>query len=181
MEKNNKLNSKVLTIILLIAIFGIGLGYAAISRTLTITGTSGIRNNSWDVHFENVSVTTGSVTASIPAAIGTGSTSVNYEISLGVPGEFYEFTVDVKNGGSVPAKLSANPTISGVSTEQDVYINYTVKYADGTEIQANDELDPEEEKTLKVRVEFDRTISADQLPTSNETMQLSFSMDYIQL
>ena len=175
-----KSNNKGLITLVLIAVFGISLGYAAISRTLTITGTSGIRNNSWDVHFENVSVTTGSVTASIPAAIGTGSTSVNYEISLGVPGEFYEFTVDVKNGGSVPAKISGNPVLSGVSTNQDVYINYTVNYADGTEIKENDELAPNATKTLKVRVEFDKNITQDQLPTSNETLNLGFSMNYIQ-
>ena len=175
-----KSNNKGLITLVLIAVFGISLGYAAISRTLTITGTSGIKNNSWDVHFEDVVVTEGSVEATKAAVIEENSTKVDYSVSLALPGDFYEFTVNVKNGGSVPAKLSANPTISGVSTEQDVYINYTVKYADGTEIQANDELDPEEEKTLKVRVEFDGTISADQLPTSNETMQLSFSMDYIQ-
>ena len=176
----NKINRKVLVIIVLIAAFGIGIGYAAINRTLTISGTSGIRNNSWDVHFENVQVATGSVSATIPAAIGTGSTSVNYEISLGIPGDFYEFTVDVKNDGTFPAKLSGNPVLSGVSTAQDIYINYTVTYSDGTTIKANDELDAGALKTLKVRVEFDRTISEEQLPTSNEALNLGFSMDYIQ-
>lgn len=175
-----KTNNKFLLTLVLVAVLGISLGYATLSRTLTISGTSGIKNNSWDVHFEQIQVTTGSVTPTTAAVIGEGSTSINYEISLGLPGEFYEFTVNVKNGGSVPAKLSATPTLSGVSTAQDVYINYTVTYSDGTAIKANDELAPDQSKTLKVRVEFDNTISEDQLPTANETLNLGFSMDYIQ-
>lgn len=175
-----KTDNKLLLGLVFVVVFGISLGYAAISRTLTISGTSGIKNNSWDVHFETITVTQGSVSATKAATIEEGSTSVNYEIDLALPGDFYEFTVNVVNGGSVPAKLSATPTLSGVSAAQDVYVNYTVTYSDGTPIAANDELAQGATKTLKVRVEFDNKISAEQLPTSNQALNLGFSMDYIQ-
>lgn len=179
-KKNSKKNSSYIVAIVLLLLVGISIGYAAISTTLNINGTSNIGKATWDVHFENLKVTTGSVTATEAAAIDAGKTNITYEIDMSTPGEFYEFTVDVTNGGSIPAKVSATPTLGGVSTAQDVYINYTVAYSDGTAVKANDTLAVGATKTLKVRVEFDSTISNSQLPTSAESLSLTFAVNYAQ-
>lgn len=174
----NKKNSYIIIIALLLLVC-IGVGYAALTTQLKINGTSKIEKVTWDVHFENIRVTSGSATAT-KAAVVEGSTTVNYSVTLTVPGSYYEFTVDVKNGGTLPAKLSATPTLSGLSAAQDVYANYTITYSDGTAIKANDTLLAGATKTLKVRVEYDKNITASQLPTAEQTLNLTFSMNYIQ-
>lgn len=176
--KNEKIKSYVIAFLLLILV-GVGVGYAAIFTTLKITGTSTIQNNNWGIAFSNVSVTEGSVTATKAAAV-TGSTLIDYEISLALPGDFYEFTTVVRNTGTIDAKVENLPTLTGVSSDQDVYVNYTITYADGSEINKNDVLAAEQTATIKVRVEFDKNITAEQLPTTNQTLSLGFSMNYVQ-
>ncbi len=176
-KKNSK---KFVLSLLVLLLLTISIGYATLSTTLKINGTSGINNPTWNVHFANIEVTDGSVSATKAATIDTATTTVDYNVDLTKPGDFYEFTVDVKNEGSINAKLSALPTISGVSTEQDVYTNYTVTYKDGSAIKADDKLASGETKTLKVRVEFDKNITNDQLPTKAQTLNLTFEMNYVQ-
>ena len=178
MKKNRK-NGLVVAIVMLLLV-GISVGYAAISTTLNINGTSSIGGTTWDVHFENVKVSSGSVTATTAAKVETDTTKVTYAVTLSQPGDYYEFTVDVKNAGTLAAKLSAVPTLSGVSTAQDVYTNYTVTYSDGTTIKAGDTLAAGATKTLKVRVEFDSNITSSQLPTTAQSLTLACSMNYVQ-
>ena len=183
MKKDKRKKKKVLSIlVLLLLVLGISIGYAVLSQTLTITGTSTISNATWDVHFENVQVTTGSVTATVVpvAAAADKKTSLTYTVNLAKPGDFYEFTVDVKNGGSVDAKLNAVPTISGVGTAQDVYTNYTFTNSDGTAVTSGQTIAAGASKKYKVRVEFDSNISASQLPTSAQSMTLTASMNWVQ-
>ena len=159
----------------------IGTGYAYIKSNLNINGTANVTAASWDVHFENVQIANGSVTASTaPTATGTNTTSLTYTIALQQPGDFYEFTVDVKNGGSIAAKLNSAPTISGVSTAQDVYTNYTFLNSDGSAVTAGQTLAAGAKRTYKVRVEFDSNISASQLPSSAQNLILTVSMPWVQ-
>ncbi len=48
-------------LLLFIVLCTLGIGYALLQTTLTINGTSKIRGNTWDIHFENIDVTDGSV------------------------------------------------------------------------------------------------------------------------
>lgn len=175
-----KSNRKFVLLVLALLLFTITVGYATLSTTLQINGTSKINNAAWNVHFANLNVTKGSVAATKAAAIDSATTTIDYNVELTKPGDFYEFTVDVTNAGSINAKLSAIPTLGGVSTEQDVYINYTVTYSDGKAIGANDKLAAGETKKLKVKVEFDENITSNQLPTTAQTLNLKFAMNYVQ-
>ena len=168
---------------LLIVLGVVTIGYAALNTTLKINGTTKIKSANWDVHFATVAVTDGSATASVPAAVQPGSTEVKFTVDLNKPGDFYEFTVDVVNAGSIDAKLNAIPTISGVSDAQDVYVNYTVTKENGGSyvgFGSNDALNHGATQKIKVRVEFDRDITKDQLPDSEQTLSLVFSADYVQ-
>lgn len=182
--KNNK-NSRTsyVVIALLILVVGISIGYAALSTTLNINGSSTIGKASWDVHFANIIESDGSVEATTPASITAGNpTEVTYNVTLAKPGDYYEFSVDVVNAGTLPAKISATPTLTGVSAAQDVYINYSVKWSDTDAMPAANDLLTANggKKTAIVRIEYDSNISADQLPTTGETLTLSFSMNFIQ-
>ncbi len=170
----------VSVIVLLLLLVGITVGYSALSQTLNINGTSTISKTTWNVHFANVTITTGSVTATTAPTATGNAVSLDYAVNLQKPGDFYEFTVDVKNDGTVAAKLSALPTLSGVSTAQDVYVNYTFTHSDGTAITVGETIAAGASKKFKVRVEFDSSISASQLPSSEQTLNLTASMNYVQ-
>ena len=188
-----KLKRKVLAIAM-IALLLISVGYAALETNLRINGTANIAATSWNVYFTNIQTTNGSVTPSVaPSVSGTNTTSLNYTITLNKPGDFYEFTVDVVNGGTINAKIADNGISNTALTQtQDTYVNYTVTYADGTAIAAGDKLAKagttvnsvaQDVKTVKVRVEYDSTITPEQLNAMGEndiTLDLTFAMQYVQ-
>ena len=186
-QKNKKILVVAIALLLLISI-----GYAAISTTLTINGTANIAATSWNVYFTNIQTTTGSVTPTVaPTTSGTSTTTLNYTVTLEEPGDFYEFTVDVKNGGTINAKIADNGVSNTALTQaQDTYVNYTVAYADGTAIAAGDKLSKAgatisgitDTRTIRVRVEYDSTITPEQLNAldADITLNLQFSLDYVQ-
>ena len=176
--KKGKKRLSILILVMLLAV--ITVGYAALSSSLSISGVSTINSTSWDVHFENISTTTGSVTATTAPATDSGKLNITYAITLTKPGDFYEFTVDVKNAGSVDAKLSALPTLGGLSSAQEVYTDYTFTHTDGTAIAAGETIAAGASKNFKVHVEFKRDITAAQLPTSPQNMTLTVNMAYEQ-
>ncbi len=167
----------------LVLLAGITLGYSALQTTLSINGKTKIDKVGWDIHFENVNVTEGSV------AIGEGNqaatidatdkTKMSYNITLAKPGDFYEFTVDIKNAGTIDAKIS-EIVADKLTDAQDVYANYTVKYTDNTIPAPDDKLAAKATKTLKVRIEFDTNIEPADLPTEGDTFDLNYKMTYVQ-
>lgn len=145
--------------------------------------SSVINSINWDIHFENIKITKGSVTPIKAATIRNDTTSLNYEISLLNPGDYYEFTVDVKNSGGIKAKIGTTPMLNGVSTEQSEYVNYTVNYSDGSKIKSGDKLPIGFSAKIKVRIEYKDVKDIkdiNKLPTVNQNLNLVFMIDYIQ-
>ena len=157
----------------------IGIGYAALSATLNINGQTTINKASWDVHMEDINVTSGSVTATTAPTLDASKTTVNFSVNLTNPGDFYEFTVKEVNKGTIDAMVS---TISktGLTESQAKYLDYTVNYSDGTALAEKQLLKSNQSETLKIRVAFKKDITAADLPTADTTLNLSFSLNYIQ-
>ncbi len=184
--KSNKMRNSIMILVLLL--FGVSLGYSLLSSNLNISGTTGLSNNTWNIHWSNLSVTNGSVTGTqvtTPATIKTGNTEVEYSITLSTPGDFYEFTVDAVNEGSIDAMIESfsNKTYeSNGTTEKNLpsYLNYTVTYSDGIELSPKQKLDAGTTEKIKVRVEFKRDIDSSQLPTTADTIVFKFNVTYIQ-
>ena len=128
--------------ILLLLVVGLSIGYALLQTTLTINGTSKIKGNTWDIHFANLSVTEGSVTigtGDVAAAIQSSTTDITYTVTLNEPGDFYEFTVDAVNAGSIDGMIeSVTSKLNNVPiTTLPAYLDYSVAYSDGIEIAPN--------------------------------------------
>ena len=185
-----KTNQKVVAVAMVLLLL-ISVGYAAISTQLQITGTANIAATSWDVHYGTITPSNGSVSATTGPSI-SGNT-ISFAVTLEKPGDFYEFTVPVINAGTINAKIAENGvTKSSLSAQEDVIANYTVTYADGSAIAAGDKLAKagttvnsvaQDVKTVKVRVEYDPSITAEQLNAmgnSDVTLNLSFSLKYVQ-
>ena len=117
-------------IALVVAVLGLTVAFAAMSRTLTIRGTATLDKAEWDVHFEGVdgkSTTESGVTtivgeatggASIETAptINTGTTTFGtdgvektdigaYNVKLTKPGSKVVFTFKIVNNGDINAKI----------------------------------------------------------------------------
>ena len=165
--------------LLFLLILVISIGFAYLSTNLNITGSSLIKGNTWDVHFENVQVTSGSVTATTPT-ISTDKKSVNYTVTLDMPGDYFEFTVDAVNAGTIDAMVD---TVSntGLTEDQLKYINYIVKLNNDEPLNNGSILLKQTRKTYKVRLEYKLDISEDDLPDSDQNLELTFTVNYKQI
>ena len=173
-------NKKFYIILVLIILFGVSVGYAAISRVLTINGNSEVKQNTWDIHFENVKVTNGSVTATTPPTIDSSKTAVNFSFMLDLPGDFYEFTVDAVNHGTIDAMIDSITKTPELTEEQSKYLNYIIEYQNGEQISSKQLVSKNSFVRLKVRVEFRSDVREDDIPTINQSIDLGFILNYVQ-
>ena len=184
MKKLRKKNTKLFILILLLLL---GIGFAALAANLKIDGTVSVHKVNWDVHFENVEVTQGSVAAN-PAPTSDNETTreMNYAIRFSNPGDFYEFTVDIVNGGTINAMLNLMVNkVYETGTDHEInlpaYLTNTVTYIDGTPIQKDQILKRGKREKIKVRIEFKTDVDPSDLPkTGDESVEFKFEEDYKQ-
>ena len=184
-----KRRNDLFRVLLFILLMIVSIVYAVLSTNLKINGFSKINNSNWDIHFANVVVNSNSV------SIGTGdqaatitannNTEVTYTVTLSKPGDFYEFTVDAVNAGSIDGMISAivsklNNTVIDTNHPLPNYLSYSVTYSDGIELANNQYLKAGDTETYKVRVEFLKDIENNQLPSSDQNLSFSFSVTYVQ-
>ena len=176
MKKKNK---KCYVLLALFALIGITIGYAVLSTTLNINGKSTISKNTWDVHFDNINVTDESVEA-VKLPTIEDDTTVDFEIALNMPGDFYEFTVDVVNNGTIDAMIESINKTPILTEEQAKYLDYTITYQNNLEITSKQLVKKDESVRLKVRVEIRKDIDPSDLPEVGEVLYLSFTANYQQ-
>ena len=190
--RRNKWLALVIGLVVIIA-GAAGYALAAFSTDLYIRGTATVRSTVWDVHFDNLQPAnlTGDFAKEVNAP--TIQTSVDgallaaiksYDVELKEPGDAVEYTFDVVNTGDIDAVLSAVTINTGAALScssdagQEVAnkvcskLNYTLTYADGTEVKAGDTLDRATNgtptaKTMKLKLEFDPSVTTAELPEKN--------------
>ncbi len=188
-----KVNRKLLLIILLLTI---SLGYAILSNNIHINGSSLLANSKWDIHFANINVSEGSVeidsndnTQSAATIDPNDNTKVAFNVSLKLPGDYYEFTVDVVNEGTVDGmvnlvtsnfKIGDSDWQEATSTNLPNYLKYRISYLDDTNIAKYHELKSGDTETYKVRVEFIKDINPEDLPDTLQEISFNITGDYSQ-
>ena len=186
-------NRKKASLILVILLLMVSVVYAALSSTLNINGTSKIAATSWDIHFENVQATSNStVTPSVaPSALPENKVvSLTYDVQLADPGDVYEFSVDVVNGGTLDGMIELFTSTIKVGDEPEEvvssstipsYLSYSVKYSDNSNIQVNRSLNASTSRTIIVHVELKDDITAEELAElDGTTISLKLGMSYKQ-
>ena len=172
LKKNNVLIMVLLAITVLMSV-----GFAVLSTTLNINGTAKVKSQTWDIHFENVNITEGSVEAIKEANIANDkATLVEYEIELSKPGDFYEFTVDAVNEGTLDSMIEM-VTLSGIEGNEN-YVSYQATYLSGEEIKIGDALNASTSETYKIRIEYKKDI--EDLPSEDIKVSLVFGVTYSQ-
>ena len=179
--KNIIKDRKTLTLglcLILICIFTLTVAYSALSAVLTIQGNARVSAANWDIYLNNPRVTAGSATTNVPV-IKTSST-LEFETTLNMPGDFYEFTVDVVNDGSIDAMINSivkTPTLTAVQAK---YLKYELQYQNGQSIIEKQTLKKGTTTPIKVRIEYRKDLVASDLPTGQVVLDLAITLEYIQ-
>ena len=180
MKKRNNL----MFIGILILVVSITVGYAALSQLLTVSGNAAISKATWNVGFDGTpTVDSKSVTKEVPI-ISTDKKTVSFTTTLSKPSTYYKFTVNVKNSGTIPAKITKVDTLTGadgtnVTTD---YIGLSAKWASGPNNGNNiavDDTVPANTTYSVVITLFTKDISStSSLPTAAVTLSPSVKLTF---
>ena len=175
MRNKNKSQISVLLLILL----GLTIGFAALATTLKINGSATITKNTWNIYWDNIANQDG-VTPTTSEIVSEDANHpdniVTFEVTFDKPGDYYEFTVDAVNAGTLDAEILSiekkyNDTVIPEVEDPNnrvvpTYLKYEVTYADGSAIAIGNKLAKAQDltstppvyttKTYKIRVEYDR-------------------------
>ena len=176
MKYNYKRTFFAMFLFLLLLSFGVG--YSYLTTNLSIDGISNVKSANWDIHFENIHVKDGSVSANTPTI--SNQTTVSFNTTLDEPSDYYEFTVDVVNDGTLNAKIGSISITPTLTEEQKNYFNYTVTYADGVDIAVGDALNAGESETILVRAEYLKGDDESLYPEDDVEFDFSVNLEYEQ-
>ena len=172
--RKNKKQRKIYLYLLII--LGITIGFALLSTTLFINGTANIKSNTWNIHWDSDSIeeTTGSVTATTPASVTDAEEkNISFAVEFELPGDFYEFSADAVNEGSIDGKIEtisikfyeADGTTEIDKDDLPEEITYSLTHKDGTAIAENEVIAHGGTISYKFRIGFNSEITT--LPSNN--------------
>lgn len=157
----------------------VGIGYAYVKRTLNINNNTKISSLSWDIHFENLNVTDGSIEPLTESTISQDKMSITSVLDFKNDGEFYEYTVDVVNNGTINAMIESVEGLT-LTEEQAKYFDYSATYSDGLAIANNQFLKGKTKETIKVRIALKDGLTITDLPTNALDIKFTFKLNYVQ-
>ena len=161
--------------IIFILILFISIGFAYLSATLNIAGLIGYKGNSWNIYFDNVQMIINDVEGDRPT-INNSKDTVNFNISFNEPSEVYRFSVDVVNSGTIDAMIG-ELIKTGIDSSNSDYIDYSISYSNGSNVEVNDLLSHGSKVRLVVNVEYKN--STERIaPTGTENYSLT--VKYVQ-
>lgn len=128
----------------------------------------------FNIHYKNIKTNNNNGTVYLE-----GKENVNFDCNLKVPGDYFEFTVDMINESNKDAKVEF-VNMTKLNEEQKRYLVYTVTYENGEEIKAGDILKSNDKKTLKIKVEFKYDITEEDLPKEKQNIDLTFDINMVE-
>lgn len=186
-KKNSRKRWGIL--LLLFLVITISIGYAAMTSNLDINGSSTIKGQTWDVHFENLTnisktgLTSDTGTGERSAVIRELSTTpsnkkddqnIDFAISMKQPGDQYSFKVNVVNAGSLNARCKLE--VTQLTSPASNYLTWSVV---GISTNSTGEIiNAGSSKQITVTVTFKDSVT--ELPSSDITANLSARITAVQ-
>ena len=177
MKNNRKVLYGLVALALVLSVVGISVGFASMSSTLTINGTTTVVPASWKIKFTNLQQEslTGAAEVTTAPQITSDTHIGNYAVKLTKPGDSVVYTFDVENEGTLDAQLSsytfATPTITGTgdtaAADATIVTNnlvYTLTYDDDSAISTGATLAKDGKASFKLTIAYPET--ATELPTN---------------
>ncbi len=180
----NKKKKNIIIVALCCALVFIGVGYAALSQTLTVTGT-GNATGDWNIKITNIQIAqdnngnpikTPTATSKSAVPNNTDAVSATFQVEFLQPGDYIEYDVTIQNKGTIDAvleNLTFAPTTNGFITFS---IDPTVDALIGTPLTV---ASPTNTKVVRVRAQFNNVLN---MPTndSDKTLTTTLTFTYIQ-
>ena len=163
--------------IMLISVLSLTVVYAALSQVLNISGSTEIAASNWDIYLDNVIVRTGSVSANAPSISGN---NLSFTANLLKPGDYYEFSVDVVNDGSIDAMIDSIVKTPELTEEQSKFFKFEATYQNGDPIATKQTLKTKTRTPLIVRIEYRKDLTAADLPKTTTSLNLKLTLVYVQ-
>lgn len=163
-------------LIIFFLLVSIGIGYSVLTSNISLKGTTKINKASWNVRFENYKFDSASNATATSLTATSNYTKLNFGGTLNNPGNQLKLTTYVANRGTIDAMLS-KITLSGLTTDQTKYLEYSVTYSNGQSLAAKDKLAVGESLPLIVTVKYKNVNTKF---TADQSISLSISLDYIQ-
>lgn len=176
MKNSRKSNKKYLIILLIVFILSLAIGYAAFTDVLKISGTANA-NGTFDLEFQN---------AKVVSTVGCDATETKAEISadkdlltvtvkdLAYPGAGAQFSVDIVNVGSLPARVT-KVTPVGLDGTDNIKINGLDAIT-----TSHPTIDANGTCSLSFNVEWDPASTAELTETEKNGVQFSLEIEYSQ-
>ena len=175
--KDRKMLSTLLCLVL-ICVFTLTIAYSALDAVLKINGNAKVNGANWNIYLNNPKVSTGSITTDVPTIQSKNTLSFN--TTLNMPGDYYEFTVDVVNDGSLDAMIENIIKTPELTAEQAKFLKYEITYQNGESITNKQTLRKYTTMPIKVRIQYRNDLEASDLPKEQVTLNLSLTLEYIQ-
>lgn len=198
MEKERKI--KTLSIVaLIVAVLGLTVAFASLSQVLTINGTTKMKGGTWDIHFEKDG---SGATMVEPTKLGDAegskatlnkTTISDISVTLKKPGDTVTYEFDVKNAGTIDAKIGALTEEKGICSSLDgksqenekmvcSHLVYSLQYKEDSgnkDVKVNDDLNKTDKKTMVLTIGYDG--NAEEIPSNDVTIQIpDITITYVQ-
>lgn len=139
----------VLTLLLVITV-----GYAVLNASLKIKGVLTIASSSFDIHFENVSLSEDSIEPTTPIVINDEGNQIEFQVAFYELNTKFEFSTDIVNAGTIDGKIS-KIEISEFTMAESHMLEFDMYYTDDSEAPAlGDVLKADERRNLTINVEY---------------------------
>ncbi len=177
---NNKL---FIIFALILAVTVMSVGYAALANQLTITGTSGTGNASWNISFlsitKNASLSTSSAAeVNAPTASGLAAT---FDVTVSEPGATIVYDIIVQNTGTIDATLSAITGLLEINQAEPTAITYTFNRLNPvTDEVVGNTGDLLHGATNKFRLTITWPATSTSVPTGTTSKSGTIYLDYVQ-
>ena len=180
MEKERRVKALAI-VVLVIAVLGLTIAFAALSQTLTINGSAKLDASKWGLKFDNLVLASGSEYVEGTANIKTDDNTVieNMNVRLTTPGDKVVYTVDLLNEGTINAKID-KIIKTALTTEQEKYLSFKVLKENNEELNEGYVLGKETRIPLRIEIEFKKDITKEDLPKETSTITLSYGVTFVQ-
>ena len=157
----------------------LGLGYAYLRTDLSIVGVTKLKDNEWNVHFDNIQPVEGSVEPVTAPSISE-LTTVSFSAQLENPGDKYEFYIDVVNSGTIDAQIGSIVMQPELSEDDAKYFNYELNYDSGFPVKVDDVLLAGRTRTIKVSFKYLENADTSNYPDEDKSFNINVTLGYVQ-
>ena len=182
MERERKFKIVALVAVI-IAVIGLSIAFAAMSRTLNINGRGNVDPANFDIYFTNLSQPTLKGEASVsgtPTLATKGVTISNMNVTLKKPNDSVVYTVDIKNDGDIDAEIENLVLPTFTSAQQELF-DFTVVYTNGGQaVSIGDTLAKGETKNVTITFKYKDITDESLLPSTAQQISLSYQIIYKQ-